>query len=47
MMFLELLKYYDMGVLYDPRKVNMEVDSLSWISMDSVAHIDDDKNELV
>lgn len=46
-MWLELLKDYDMSVLYYPGKANVVVDALSRLSMSSVAHIDDGKKELV
>ncbi|WMV46650.1 hypothetical protein MTR67_040035 [Solanum verrucosum] len=45
--WLELLKDYDMGVLYHPSKVNVVADALSRLSMGSVTHIEGDKNELV
>ncbi|WMV41732.1 hypothetical protein MTR67_035117 [Solanum verrucosum] len=40
--WLELLKYYDMSVLYHPRKANVVVDALIRLSMCSVAHIEED-----
>ncbi|WMV13443.1 hypothetical protein MTR67_006828 [Solanum verrucosum] len=43
---LELLKDYDMSVLYHPEKANVVADSLSWLSMGSVAPVEDNK-ELV
>ncbi|KAH0778789.1 hypothetical protein KY290_005216 [Solanum tuberosum] len=45
--WLELVNDYDMSVLCNPDKVNVVVDALSWLSMGSVSHIDDDKKELV
>ncbi|KAF3655942.1 hypothetical protein FXO38_14448 [Capsicum annuum] len=45
--WLELLKNYDMSVLYHSGKDNIMVDSLSRLSMDSVAHVENDKGELV
>ncbi|WMV41422.1 hypothetical protein MTR67_034807 [Solanum verrucosum] len=45
--WLELLKDYDMRFLYHPRKANVVADALSRLSMGSVAHIEDDKKELV
>ncbi|KAF3658656.1 hypothetical protein FXO37_14318 [Capsicum annuum] len=39
--WLELLKYYDMSALYHPSKDNIVVDSLSRMSMGSVAHVED------
>ena len=43
----ELLKYYDTSVLYHPGKANVGADALSRLLMGSVAHIEDDKKELV
>ncbi|WMV30004.1 hypothetical protein MTR67_023389 [Solanum verrucosum] len=37
---LELLKNYDMSILYYPGKVNMVGDALSRLSMGSVLHVD-------
>ncbi|KAH0777836.1 hypothetical protein KY290_009247 [Solanum tuberosum] len=45
--WLELLKDYDMSVLYHLGKANVVADALSRLSMGSVVHIDDDKKELV
>ena len=45
--WLELLKDYDMSVLYHPGKANVVADALSRVSMGSVAHVDEDKKELV
>ncbi|WMV54863.1 hypothetical protein MTR67_048248, partial [Solanum verrucosum] len=45
--WLQLLNNYGMSVLYHPRKVDVVVDALSRLSMRSVAHIEDDKKELV
>ncbi|XP_015170111.1 uncharacterized protein [Solanum tuberosum] len=36
-----------MSVLHHPRKANVVEDYLSRLSMESVAHVEDDKNELV
>ncbi|WMV25474.1 hypothetical protein MTR67_018859 [Solanum verrucosum] len=47
MRWLELLKDYDMSVLYHSGKANVVVDALSRLSMGSVAHIVDDRKELV
>ncbi|KAH0709388.1 hypothetical protein KY284_010815 [Solanum tuberosum] len=44
---LELLKDYDMSVLYHPGKANVVADPLSRLSMGSVAHVEDEKKELV
>ena len=45
--WLELLKDYDMSVLYHPEKSNMVADALSRMSMGSVAHVANGKKELV
>nr|ABI34333.1 Gag-pol polyprotein, putative [Solanum demissum] len=45
--WLELLNDYDMSVLYHPSKANIVVDALSQLSMGSVAHVEDEKKELV
>ncbi|WMV54907.1 hypothetical protein MTR67_048292 [Solanum verrucosum] len=45
-LWLELLKYYDMSVLYHPDKANRVADALSRLSMGSVAQVDDDRKEL-
>ncbi|WMV54854.1 hypothetical protein MTR67_048239 [Solanum verrucosum] len=45
--WLEILKDYDMSVLYHPDKANVVADSLSRFSMGSVAHVEDEKKELV
>lgn len=44
---LELWKYYDMIVLYHPGKANMVAGALSRLSMSSVAHVDEEKKQLV
>ena len=44
--WLELLKDYDMSVLYHPDKANMVVDALS-MTMSSLVHIEERKKELV
>ncbi|WMV41372.1 hypothetical protein MTR67_034757 [Solanum verrucosum] len=41
-MWLELLKDYDMSVLYHPGKANVVADALSRFSIYSVAHIEDE-----
>ncbi|WMV58602.1 hypothetical protein MTR67_051987, partial [Solanum verrucosum] len=38
---------YDMSVLYRPEKANVVADALCQLSMGSVAHIEDEKKELV
>ncbi|WMV14189.1 hypothetical protein MTR67_007574 [Solanum verrucosum] len=45
--WLELFKDSDMGVLYHPGKANVVADALSRLSIGSVAHIEEDKKELV
>ena len=45
--WLELLKDYDMSVLYHPGKANVVADALSRVSMGSVAHVEEGKKELV
>ena len=44
---LELLKNYDMSVLYHPNKATVVADSLSHIIMDSVSHVEESKKDLV
>lgn len=41
--WLELLKDYDMSVLYHPSKANVVADTLSSLSIGSVSHVEDDK----
>lgn len=45
--WLELLKDYEMSLLYHPKKSNMIVDALSIIYMGSVAHVVDSTKELL
>ncbi|WMV50436.1 hypothetical protein MTR67_043821 [Solanum verrucosum] len=45
--WLELLKYYDMSVLYHPGKANVVANILSRLSMRNISHFKDDKKELV
>ena len=45
--WLKLLKDYDMSVYYHTRKTNVVADALSRLSMGSMSHIDEEKNELV
>ena len=45
--WLELLKDYDMSILYHPGKANVVADALSHFSMSSVSHVEDEKKELV
>ncbi|KAH0729411.1 hypothetical protein KY289_000599 [Solanum tuberosum] len=44
--WLELLKDYDLSILYHPGKANVVADSLSRLSMGSTAHIEEGKREL-
>ncbi|KAH0776134.1 hypothetical protein KY290_007545 [Solanum tuberosum] len=46
MRWLELLKDYDMSILYHPGKANVVADALSRLSMGSSAHVDEEKREL-
>ena len=41
--WLELLKDYDMSVLYHPGKANVVADALSRLSMNSVYHVEHEK----
>ena len=45
--WLELLKDYDMSVLYHTGKTNMVTDALSRMTMVSVSHVEEEKKELV
>ena len=45
--WLKLLKDYDMSVLNHPGKANVVVDSLGRMTMGSVSHVEEEKNELV
>ncbi|KAH0683182.1 hypothetical protein KY290_021771 [Solanum tuberosum] len=45
-MWLELLKDYDMSILYHPGKANVVADALSRLTMGSTAHFEEDKKEL-
>ena len=44
--WLELLKDYDMSILYNPSKANVVVDSLSMLYMGSITHFEEEKKEL-
>ena len=44
--WLELLKDYDLSILYHPGKANVVADSLSRLSMGSTTHIEEGKREL-
>ncbi|WMV13726.1 hypothetical protein MTR67_007111, partial [Solanum verrucosum] len=45
--WLELLRYYDMSVLYHPGKANVVEDALSQLSMGSITHVEEDKKGFV
>ena len=45
--WLELLKDYDMSILYRPGKANVVADALSRMTMSSVSHTDKAKKDLV
>ena len=45
--WLEFLKDYDMSVHYHSGKANVVADSLSRLSMGSIAHVEEEKKELV
>ena len=44
---MELLKDYDINMHYHPGKANVVDDALSRTSMESTAHVEDEKKELV
>ena len=44
---LELLMDYDMSVLYHPDKDNVVVDALSYMTMDSISHVEESNKYLV
>ena len=44
--WLELLKDYDMSILYHPGKANVVADAMSRLSMGSTTHFEQDKKEL-
>ncbi|KAH0670582.1 hypothetical protein KY290_025996 [Solanum tuberosum] len=44
--WLELLKDYDMSILYHPGKANVVADSLSRLSMGSTTHVEEENREL-
>ncbi|WMV37365.1 hypothetical protein MTR67_030750 [Solanum verrucosum] len=46
-MWLEFLKDYDMSILYHPGKANVMADVLCRLLMGIVAHVENDKKELV
>jgi hypothetical protein len=45
-LWLELLKDYDMSVLYHPGKANVVADALSRLSMGSASHVVEGKKDL-
>ena len=45
--WFELLKDYDMTVLYTPGKANMGADALSSMAMDSVSRVEKGMNDLL
>ena len=46
MRWLELLKDYDMSILYHLGKANVVVDALTRLSMGSTSHVKEEKREL-
>lgn len=45
--WIELLKDYDVNVFYHLGKTNIVADALSWMSMGSIAHVEDERKKLV
>ena len=45
--WLELLKDYDMNVLYHPCKSNVVADALSHVTIGSVSHVEESKKDFV
>ena len=45
--WFELLKDYEMSVLYNPSKANMVADALSRMTMGGVSHVEEGKKDLV
>ena len=41
-----MLKDYDMSVLYHPGKTNVVADALSCMTMGSLSHVEEDKNDI-
>ncbi|WMV25593.1 hypothetical protein MTR67_018978, partial [Solanum verrucosum] len=41
--WLELLKDYDMSIIYHPSKANVVVNALSRLSMGSTSHVEEEK----
>ena len=46
MRLLELLKDYDMIILYNPSKANVFADALNKLSMGSTSHVEEGMKEL-
>ena len=44
--WLELIKDYDLSILYHPGKANVVIDGLRRFSMGSTAHVEEEKKEL-
>lgn len=44
---LNYLKDYDMSIIYHPHKSNVAANALNWLSMGSIAHVEENKKELV
>ena len=45
--WFELLKDYDISILYHPSKANVVVDALSRMNVGNVSHVDEAKKDLV
>ena len=45
--WLEFLKDYDISVHYHPGKANVVADALSRLSMGSVAHVEEERKDLL
>ena len=45
--YIEFFKVYDMSVHYHPGKANVVADALRRLSMDSVAHFEEERKDLV
>lgn len=44
--WLQIIKGYDMSILYHPGKANVVADDLSRLCMGSIAHLEEDKKQL-
>ena len=44
--WLEIIKYYDIRILYHPDKSNVVVGALTMLSMGSTAHVKEENREL-